>query len=229
MIISNGCVETTGETTKFVFSMANNKLQRRVREEYEREYKGRPCICWCMLCVCSSLLIILIVFIIIIGTFVLPTMKLNNIQSGNPPYNITGGTFTGTGISGNLQDVTVLMNWILELEIDNPNYYGFSVDQLSINIYYATNNVLISQVPPFTVGVGPNSNTNQTVPVSVVLKLTGDQAATYMQIMNKCGYLGGTRSTLPLNYAITINTPPVNWFTVPTITVKYDSRNYLLI
>ena len=203
------------------------KLERKLRQEYDREYKGRPCICWLCGCICTTLLIILIILVIFVATFNLPTMKLNDTESGNPPYSLQGGTFTGNSINnGDLQQVTVNINYILNLEVDNPNFYGVNIDRLSINVYYRPNNLLLSQVNNTLVQIAPNSVTTQKIPVSIILQMTGSNANSYLEIMSKCGYLGGTKANLPLRYEIKIDTPPVNTFTIPVIKVDYDTSIY---
>eukprot|EP00835_Amoeboradix_gromovi_P000497 NODE_17_length_41373_cov_0.337016.p21 type:complete len:205 gc:universal NODE_17_length_41373_cov_0.337016:22980-23594(+) len=202
-----------------------NRLQT-INRIKRKEYKGRPFICWIALCVCSSMLITLVVFIVMVVTFTLPTLNLNDFSSGNPPYSIQGGTFLGNSINGNLQDVVVRMNWNLNLQVVNPNFYGFTVDNLSIDIYYRNNNVLVSQVQNTRVQIAPKDTTNQTIPISVILKMTGSQASTYMEIMSKCGYLGGAKSTLGMRYEIKIDTAPINWFVKPVFKINYDNSIY---
>eukprot|EP00834_Sanchytrium_tribonematis_P008522 NODE_1029_length_2534_cov_0.549487.p2 type:complete len:211 gc:universal NODE_1029_length_2534_cov_0.549487:2229-1597(-) len=205
----------------------SNRLQRVRRPP--KEYKGRPCLCWVAMCCCSSLFIILLILTIFVGTFTLPVIKMNDIKSGDPPYQVKGGTFSGGTISGDLNAVSVYMNWVLKLGIENHNFYGLRVDHLSINIYYRQTNVLISQVSDTTIDVTPNSNQQKDIPVSVVMKLTGDQASTYREIMSKCGSLGGTRGKLQLRYEIKIDTSPLNWFAKPVIKINLDNGIMLFI
>ncbi len=189
---------------------------KKLRRQSEKKYKGRPCICW--LCgfigICS--LIIIVILIVLVSTFYLPSITMDKLEGGTPPYSIES---SGT----NVQDMTVNMNWNLNFIVDNPNFYGLTVDDVSLNIYYRPTNILISKVNNTRIEVGPKTKTTLTFLVSVILKLNSENAATYLEIMNKCGYLGNKKTTLPLRYEVKINTRPINYILIPLLKINYDN------
>jgi len=119
-----------------------------------------------------------------------PSVVIGNVQTSG--VNITGGT----GLSINLG---------VNISVNNPNYFAVNFQKIEAEIFYPINNTLIGGGTSENIIFHSRSQTNFTFPFMLSYKTTLDpQGKILIDLANKCGVNGGTKSNISVNYKITL-------------------------
>lgn len=157
---------------------------------------------------------ILIAAIVLICYFFIPR---------NPTFCFVVGYPSAFAVSGSGLSVSITVN----VSVDNPNYYGFSLDKTTVNlVYYNTVNdvdVTLSTVsaPDIKIKARGNSTTSFTV----TMDSNADTSESEVQIVTDCTPSGTT--TLYINAEVTL----LKWIhiTVPNQAVKVECSTASLL
>ena len=143
-----------------------------MRVQPKKDYRGRPCFCWCLMLCCSVLVIILLVFTILVATFSLPSADIKQLSNGSPPFELESSTGSSP--------VSLRMNLIMTTEIRNPNFYGLKVKNVHVRLFYKPTNVQLGAVMKDEIDFKANEVFTEDLPI--VLFLNTDDLETYQVI-----------------------------------------------
>ncbi|KAH8554238.1 hypothetical protein BGW37DRAFT_483950 [Umbelopsis sp. PMI_123] len=168
------------------------------------------CPLWLRWCSCG-LLIIFLAFGITIGVlaalFKQPQVNFNGITLSNSTQAVQ---MNGTGFN---------INFNLNIGVVNPNIESATFTSVKAVVYYPTApTVPVGSGEKDNVHIGSQSITNITFPFQI--EYDPEQAtsqAMMLDIFQKCGILGGTKSDLTVNYKVTVSVNVIGINISPTL------------
>jgi len=151
--------------------------------------------------VCCTLMIAVFIFVSIILALALWI---------RPPAIIIGTaglTSAGTnGVQFESSGITVPLE--VNISVNNPNYFSVELKKVTLDLTYPLdgNNTDVGNGTISDVTFHSHSNTNFTFPFDVDYQFSSDpKFAILLDMVQKCGLLGGTESDLTIDYKITID------------------------
>lgn len=119
-----------------------------------------------------------------------PSVVIGNVQTSG--VNVTGGT----GLS---------INMGVNISVNNPNYFSVNFQKIEAEIFYPINNTLIGGGTSENIIFHSRSETAFTFPFMLSYQTTLDpQGKILIDLANKCGVNGGSKSNISVNYKITL-------------------------
>ncbi|CAA7271537.1 unnamed protein product [Cyclocybe aegerita] len=151
---------------------------------------GRVCFC--------TLLTTLFLIISIVLSLALwirpPSIKIGEVETmttnGSPIQQITNGIQIDFGV---------------DISVNNPNYFSVDFKKIQAEIFYPIDDTPVGGGTASEIVIKSDAQTNFTFPFSLVYTSTEDpQSRVILDIAQKCGVIGGTRSQITVNYKITL-------------------------
>ncbi|EPQ58313.1 hypothetical protein GLOTRDRAFT_72623 [Gloeophyllum trabeum ATCC 11539] len=147
---------------------------------------------------CCSLLIALFLVVSIILSLLLwirpPSIDILNV----------GAPTTGSEIQFT-NDGTLNINLAVNITVNNPNYFSVDFKQIKAQIFYPINNTAIGGGQENNIVFDAGKTTNFTFPFTIAYKASDDPTqAVLSDIAQKCGFGGGAKSNLVVDYKLTL-------------------------
>jgi len=103
--------------------------------------------------------------------------------------------------------MTALLEMLIVLicRVENPNYFSVAFKKIEADIFYPINNTAIGGGSQTDITFHSHSQTNFTFPFTISYKSSLDPNKEILtDIATKCGFIGGTKSQITVNYKITL-------------------------
>jgi len=146
---------------------------------------------------CCTLLIFLFLIISIVLALLLWV---------RPPNIVIGGVQTPT--SGSTTQPTtsgLTINLGVNISVENPNYFAVSFKKIQAEIFYPINNTNVGGGTESDITFHAHSQTNFTFPFAINYQTSLDPNNKIItDIATKCGFIGGSKSQISVNYKITL-------------------------
>ncbi|KAJ1953351.1 hypothetical protein IWQ62_006011 [Dispira parvispora] len=169
------------------------------KDEPLGRYKRRRCCC-CSMCCCCVITVVVVLVLVAVGLLLffllarMPTVKVVDVQ---PPSD--GRSLFST------QGSSLVFNFDIRFDVDNPNYLTLGVNQLEGTGYWPS-------LPDVPMGNGTlrditiekQATTTLNFPVTLTYDPSKDpQHKVFDDLMDKCGFTG-TRSQLTVDYEVKV-------------------------
>jgi len=188
------------ETSEFVISPIEKPLGGLKNYRYQtqgalwtRGGRGR---CIGRFCCCTLL----------IASFLIISIVLALLLWVRPP-NITVGAVSAPTSSSSIQVTSggVNINLGVNISVNNPNYFAVSFNKIQADIFYPINNTDIGGGNATDITFHTHSQTNFTFPFMIAYQKSLDpNNLILVDIATKCGFIGGSRTQIKVNYKITL-------------------------
>lgn len=193
-------VANNKETSEFVISPIEKSTGALKNYRYQtqgalwtRGGRGR---CIGRFCCCTLLIALFLIISIVLA--LLLWVRPPNISVGGVSAPSTGSQIQVT--SGGL-DINLGVN----ISVENPNYFAVSFNKIQANIFYPINNTDIGGGNATDITFRSHSQTNFTFPFTIAYQKSLDpNNKILVDIATKCGFIGGSRSQITVNYKITL-------------------------
>jgi len=138
--------------------------------------------------------------------FVVVTILLTLVLFLRPP-SITFGDVTPMASGVQLTTNGVNINMGVNISVENPNFFNVNFKKINAEIFYPlnNNNTLIGNGTAKNIVFKSDAGTNVTFPFAINYSTTLDpQGHILLDLAEKCGVLGTTKSNLKVQYKITL-------------------------
>jgi LEA14-like dessication related protein len=120
-----------------------------------------------------------------------------NVGTVNPPT-------TGSEIQPTNDGVNI--NLAVDISVQNPNYFAVAFKKIQTDVFYPINNTALGGGTQTDITFHSHSQTNFTFPFTITyLKSLDPNKVILVDIATKCGFIGGTKSQITVNYKITLS------------------------
>ncbi|KDQ61025.1 hypothetical protein JAAARDRAFT_32024 [Jaapia argillacea MUCL 33604] len=145
---------------------------------------------------CCTVLITIFLLVSIVLTLLLwvspPDITINNVA---PPT--TGSQIQLTNDGG------VNINLSVNISVANPNYFSVDLTKVKASIFYPINNTPVGGGEQDNINFPSHSSTTFTFPFTIQYQISADpNHAILTDLATKCGYTGGAKSNIVVNYDI---------------------------
>jgi len=146
---------------------------------------------------CCTLLVTLFLIISIVLSLLLwvrpPNISIGGVEAPSSGSEIQ---VTGDGLNINLG---------INISVENPNYFAVSFKKIEADIIYPINNTNIGGGNETDITFHAHSQTNFTFPFTISYKKSLDPSSKIIaDIATKCGFIGGSKSQITVNYKLTL-------------------------
>jgi len=200
--------DTTSPSTtahdKEAGEFVNGRTEKSVRDLRNYRYEGQRAL-WtkggrgrCVGRFCCCTILIVLFFVISIVLTLLLWVRPPNIGIGDVKAPSSGSEIqlTTDGLDINLG---------VDISVENPNYFGVSFKKIQADIFYPINNTAIGGGSQKDITFHSHSQTNFTFPFTISYKKSLDPNNQILtDIATKCGFIGGNRSQIKVDYKITL-------------------------
>ncbi|KZT26414.1 hypothetical protein NEOLEDRAFT_1113225 [Neolentinus lepideus HHB14362 ss-1] len=177
------------------------KTSRTMRTlEYENDnlwIRGGRGRCIGRFCCCTLLMALFLVVSIILSLLLwIRPPSINMLGVGAP----TSGSeiqFTNDG--------TLNINLAVNISVNNPNYFSVAFKEIKVQLFYPINNTAVGGGQENNIDFKEGSSTNFTFPLTISYNSSTDPSqAVIKDIASKCGFGGGSKSDLVVDYKLTL-------------------------
>ncbi|KII88353.1 hypothetical protein PLICRDRAFT_175952 [Plicaturopsis crispa FD-325 SS-3] len=145
-------------------------------------------------CIVLVTLFLLISIVLALALWIRPP----NITVGGVEQNSSGSTIQ-------VQSDGVSINMGVNITVNNPNYFAVDFKQIKAEIFYPINNTAIGGGTEQNINFKSHEQTNFTFPFTIDYKTANDPSnKILLDLATKCGFIGGTKSDISVNYKITL-------------------------
>ncbi|KAJ7343356.1 hypothetical protein DFH08DRAFT_224392 [Mycena albidolilacea] len=138
--------------------------------------------------------------------FLVVTILLTLVLFLRPP-SITFGDVAPMASAVQLTTDGININMGVNISVDNPNFFNVNFKKINAQIFYpiANNNTLVGGGNATNVVFGSTAETNFTFPFAINYQTSLDpKNLILVDLAEKCGILGSTKSDLKVHYKITV-------------------------
>ncbi|KAJ7271905.1 hypothetical protein B0H12DRAFT_1091939 [Mycena haematopus] len=141
---------------------------------------------------------------LMIGVFLVVTILLTLALFLRPP-SISFGNVVPMASDVQLTSNGINLNMGVNISVENPNFFNVNLKKINAQIFYPINDTPIGNGTAKNVVFGSSAETNFTFPFSINYSTSIDpKNLILLDLAEKCGILGTTKSDLTVNYKITI-------------------------